>query len=460
MSADSVVPSEFALLIRSVSALLIGVSILGLASGTLFGLIGLRLATTAASQTGIGFVMSAYFAGLLAGSLTGARVIDRVGHIRAFAVFAAIAAITTLLLPLTAALSAWGLLRAVTGYCMAGLFMTAESWLNHRTVNRIRGRTFGVYAMLSRGAVAVGPLFLNLGDPKSFQLFTLAAILFTASLLPVALTRADNPYLGERRHFGLRRLAEISPVGVSGCLTVGVVNSAFFGMGAVYAAHIGLGRAHVSGFLTIALVGGLVTQFPISALSDKIDRRRLMLAMTLIAAVVAAAIALVGSRSYVLLLALSFLLSGLTLPLYALSVAWTNDFLEPRDFIAASGGLLLAYSLGASAGPLTASAAMTAFGPSGLYFLSAGALAVFAGLTIYRMRQRQAPPVEEQGEVIPMPQMTPAASALDPRAEPAASANAPAASDDAPAEGTASSSASPEPGCDEAKTSKDPYPAR
>jgi MFS family permease len=410
-------------------AVLLGFGLLSIANGALFALIGVRLAAAGVSSTTIGLIMSAYFVGLLAGSLSGDRIITRVGHIRAFAVFAAAAAITVLALAMTDELGLWSILRAVAGYCMAGLFMTMESWLNHRAANEIRGRTFAVYAVTSGAAVATGPLLLNLGDPRDFELFSLMAILYAAALLPVALTRTGNPEMARRQRLGLARLFAISPLGVIGCLTAGLVNSSFYGLGAVYGQSVGLSSAAVSAFITVTLVGGLLAQFPVGIASDRMDRRHLMLYLTLAAAVAAGAIALFGVRAFIPLATLGFVMDALAHPLYGLSVAQTNDYVARDEFVPAAGGLLLAYSIGASIGPIASSMAIAGLGPSGLFAFIAVVLLALAAFTLYRMRRRVAKPVADQGEFVTVPQTTAVVAELDPRA-PATPPSPPGPSDE------------------------------
>jgi len=402
--------------VRPLGSVLLGFGLLSIAHGALFALIGLRLAAAGVSSTVIGLVMSAYFVGLLMGSLSSDRIITRVGHIRAFAVFAATAAITVLLLALSDHLVLWVLLRAAAGYCMAGLYMTMESWLNHRATNEIRGRTFAVYAVVSGAAIAAGPLLLNLGDPHGFELFSLTAILFVAALLPVALTLTGNPDIARRSRLSLPRLFAISPLGVVGSLTAGLVNSSFYGMSAVYGQLVGLDPASVSIFLTVTLVGGLLAQFPLGTFSDRMDRRQLMLGLSLAAAVAAGLIAVFGASALLPLAVLGFLMDAAAHPLYGLSVAQTNDYVERDQFVPAAGGLLLAYSIGASLGPIVSSQAIEAMGPRGLFVFITAALLFVAGFTFYRMRRRTAKPLAEQGEFIKVPQTTAAASELDPRA--------------------------------------------
>lgn len=415
-SADTSGPDVgLGLILRAMTALLLGVAFLNVGSGALMAIIGVRLAAEGASSLTIGAITSAYFLGLLAGSLFATRVIDRVGHIRAFAVYAAADAISILLLVLVEWFAAWIALRFVAGYCMAGLAMIAESWLNHRATNATRGRVLSLYIIVMNGAFALGPLLLNLGDPAGAGLLVVSGILFVAALLPVALTRTGNPDIGETARLRLRRLVAIAPLGVVGALTIGLVESAFFGLAAVYGQETGLTPARVSLFLTAALGGIVVLQFPIGALSDRVDRQQVILGIALAAAVTAAVIALLSGMSFPLLLALGLVLGGLSGPLYPLSVAEANDYLEPEDFVPASSALVLAYSLGASVGPLAASALMAGLGPAGLFAFIACVLFALAGYTLYRITLGLAKPADEQGEFVPAAHVTAVAAALDPR---------------------------------------------
>jgi MFS family permease len=199
-------------------------------------------------------------------------------------------------------------------------------------------------------------------------------------------------------------------------LTAGLVNSSFYGMGAVYGEAVGLSPALVSLFLTVTLVGGLIAQFPVGALSDKFDRRRLMLGLTILAAGAALALALFGSYAPLLLLALGFLMDAAAHPLYSLSVAQTNDYVERAEFVPASRGLLLAYASGASLGPTLASLAMELMGPRGLFVYITIVLSLLASFTLYRMARRKAKPIAAQGPLVKMPQATPVAAEFDPRA--------------------------------------------
>ena len=403
-------------IVRAMSALLLGIAVLNVGSGALIAIIGVRLSAAGAPSLVIGVITSAYFLGLLGGSVFGARVIDRVGHIRAFAVYAAADAISILLLVIVESLAAWVVLRLVAGYCMAGLTMVAESWLNHRATNVTRGRVLSLYIIVMNGAFAAGPLLLNLGDPAGAGLLVFSGILFVASLLPVALTRTGNPEIGEQARVSLRRLFALSPLGVLGALAIGLVESAVFGLGAVYGEATGLDTARISVFLAVTLGGVLVVQYPIGVLSDRFDREKVILVVAAAAAVAAALIAAAGTPGFGLLLGLGFVTGGLASPLYPLSVAETNDWIEADELVAAGAGLVLAYSVGASVGPLAGALAMEWLGPGGLFAFAAAVLAALAAYALYRVIKGLAKPAAEQTEFWSASWVSPVAAGLDPRA--------------------------------------------
>ncbi|MEE8532026.1 MAG: MFS transporter [Alphaproteobacteria bacterium] len=403
-------------IVRAMSALLLGIAVLNVGSGALIAIIGVRLSAAGAPSLVIGVITSAYFLGLLGGSVFGARVIDRVGHIRAFAVYAAADAISILLLVIVESLAAWVVLRLVAGYCMAGLTMVAESWLNHRATNVTRGRVLSLYIIVMNGAFAAGPLLLNLGDPAGAGLLVFSGILFVASLLPVALTRTGNPEIGKQARVSLRRLFALSPLGVLGALAIGLVESAVFGLGAVYGEATGLDTARISVFLAVTLGGVLVVQYPIGVLSDRFDREKVILVVAAAAAVAAALIAAAGTPGFGLLLGLGFVTGGLASPLYPLSVAETNDWIEADELVAAGAGLVLAYSVGASVGPLAGALAMEWLGPGGLFAFAAAVLAALAAYALYRVIKGLAKPAAEQTEFWSASWVSPVAAGLDPRA--------------------------------------------
>lgn len=405
--------------VRPVIQVLISVACIELALGALSPLVGVQLVSRGASPELIGFVTSAYFGGFLAGTLTCHRLIDRVGHIRAFSVFAVIASNGALLHLVLETPYAWLVLRALIGYGVAGQFVIAESWLNDKATSETRGRVFALYMVVSWAVSGIGPLGLNLPDPDGRILFALVAFAMAAALIPMALTRVGNPEIGHRTHFGIARLYRISPLGVFACFASGLVNTALWGLMAVYTEAAGYSEQQLSVLLSVSVIGALLVQFPVGFMADRFGRRPLMLAIALAGIALAGAVIVWGQDSFGLLLGLIVLLASVIAPLYALGVGQTNDYIERKDFVAASSGLLFAWGVGAVAGPTVAGAVMRPLGGAGLFVFVLGALALVAGFVLWRMAVRRALSAREQGNyvAVPVTQGTYGAPELDPRAE-------------------------------------------
>jgi len=399
---------------RPILPVLLGLVAMELALGALGPLIGVQLVERDVANWMIGAVTSAYFVGFLAGSQSCHHVIDRVGHIRAFCVFAVIATNCALFFTLVQSPWAWILLRAVIGYSLAGQFLVIESWLNDKASPETRGKVFATYLVLSWAASGVGPLLLNVADPTGSVLFVAIAMGFATALLPLALTRTGNPEIGERSHFGVAKLFEISPLGVTACFGAGLVNAAFYGLAPVYVQGIGLEPQHLSVLVTSAIMGGLLSQFPIGAAADRFGRRPVMLG-ALVAALALATTMLVVKPGFLPLVALFVLYGGATAPLYALGVGQTYDYIERRDFVAASGGLLFAWALGASAGPNLGAWIIELAGPNGLFYYLIGVLGLIGVITVVRMLKRPAPPAAQQSRFVAASPDTTRAPHLDPR---------------------------------------------
>ena len=400
----------------SMSPLLSAVVLVGLGNGLFFTLLGMRMSAEGVSSGLIGIVGSAYFAGMLAGTLFCERIIRRVGHIRAFSVFAAVSAAAAILHPLIPEPVVWVVLRFAMGLAMAGYFMVVESWLQFEASNETRGRSFALYILSHTAGAGLGPLLLLIADPAGYELFAIAALLYTLALLPVALTTMSNPVLEASTRFGIRDLYTISPVAVVGAFTIGLGISSFSALGSVYAERIGLTAAAISFFMVAPRVGGFVMQYPMGILSDRFDRRHVMTALTLTTAVFGVALAVVGSAPLVVVVLLVCLFGAASAPIYSTVVAHANDYVEPRDFVAASAGLIFAHGVGASAGPTLASIAMGWFGPGGLFIWGAVVLVAFAGFIVFRMRRRAPVPQDRQGDHVVVSREATAAALLDPRA--------------------------------------------
>lgn len=399
----------------SLFSLLLGTAILLSGIGLLSTLLGVRGTLEGFSQSGMGVVMSAYFAGFVVGTRAVPRIIRRVGHIRAFAAMAAVAAATAISHALFITPAAWVALRAVMGLCVVGLYMVIESWINSAAPNNRRGQVLATYMTITLLAMAGGQYLMLVAPPAGFKLFAVTTILLVLALVPIALTRIHQPQVVEPHGLGLQRLFRISPLGVAGAFVTGAANSSFFGMAAVFAAGMGFDAPRIAAFMSATILGGAVLQWPLGRLSDRHDRRAVL-------TVNCAAAALLGGGAYGLagysplgLLVCMFLYGGVAFAAYSLSVAHVNDQLPPELALEASSGLLLIYGIGSVLGPAVVGALMDLFGVGALllYFVATyGALALFAG---YRMVVGEKVGPEDQGTFIPVVRTSPVALELDPR---------------------------------------------
>jgi MFS family permease len=399
----------------SIAPLLAGTALLQLGNGALGTLLALGMSAQGVPTWVIGAVGTAYFSGLIAGTFFAHRLISNVGHIRAYAALGSTFSAATLAHPFLPDPVAWGALRFIEGFCVSGLFMCTESWLNERATNKVRGSIFSIYQITVYSALGSGQFLLNLGSIEGFGLFVVASIMVSLAVVPVAITRVEAPQLPELTRFGFARLYAISPLGVVGCFAAGLVLGAFYGLGPVYAQQIGLDIPATTQFMGITIVGGLLLQWPIGRLSDHFDRRTVMIGLCLATFAVSLAIVFATGRTVVGLLVLGPVFGGVVFTLYPLAVAHANDYIESRHLVSASGGLVIAYSIGAGIGPLLAAALMTVTGPMGLFEFAGAAALGTALFAFWRMQRREA--VEDQAPFQAMPKTTPLAAELDPRGE-------------------------------------------
>jgi MFS family permease len=421
--------------IGPLTALLLAVAILFLGNGLQGVLLPVRATLEAFATTSIGLIASAYSAGFVVGCLWMPHMVRRVGHIRTFAVCAAIAASIVLLMALAVHPLVWIPLRALSGVCFAGLFMVIESWLNERATSVNRGQVLAIYMVINLTAVTVGQMVLPLGDPVGFSLFALTAIAIALALVPVGLTTSSAPQPLREVHLRLGRLYAMSPVGVVGGFFVGLANGAFGGLGVVFARDVGLSITGIALFMSAALIGGALAQLPLGRFSDRTDRRKVIIGVCAFAALMGGLLALLGEArqngqmlgipvgfadfSPWVLIAVAALFGGAIYSQYSLCVAHTNDFVGREEFIEASSGLLLTWAIGASIGPLLGAFAIDLAGAAGLFLYTAIAHASFALFTVYRMSRRAAVPLVGRAPYVAAgrpSRTTPAAVELDPRA--------------------------------------------
>lgn len=398
--------------LRSAWALLLGMLLLMLGNGLQGTLLGIRGAIEGYTAETMSFVMSAYFLGFLAGSWRSPEMIRRVGHVR---VFAALASIISALFILYAAAPepwAWVVMRFAVGFCFAGVYVVAESWLNDSATNETRGQALSLYMITQMVGIIAAQGIVNLADPAGYDLFVVMSVLVSVSVAPILLSASDAPAFQTTRRMTLVQLFRISPLGCVGTFLLGGVLAGTFGMGAVFGMESGLTVAQISAFVAAIYTGGLLAQFPIGWLSDRVDRRRLILQLTAgCAAVVLAGVTF--TDSFPVVLALGFVIGAVANPLYSLLIAHTNDYLDHSNMAAAAGGLLFINGLGAMTGPLAIGTLMTRFGPDAYFVYIATLLALIALYAAYRATRRPAPAVSETSPYAPVaPQASPVAVEL------------------------------------------------
>jgi len=406
--------------ILPVLALLLSTAFLLAANGMLGLLLPLRGSAEGFSTTELGLLGTGWATGFILGCLFAPVVVRRVGHIRAFASAAACAAIMILMAGIFVVPFAWIVLRVGSGFFTAGAFMIIESWLNERVSNESRGTVFAIYMMVTYLGITAGQLGVAAGDPRTSTLFMVGAMLFACAILPTALSTAASPRPLTRVSINLRKLFTNSPVAFLTVIMVGVINGSFGTLAAVWGVKIGLSTPVIALMTSITVVSGALTQVPIGRVSDKTDRRYVIVALALAAGFFGLAIVLLRPVDPGTVIALTALYGATTYPIYGLAVAHANDYADASDFVAVSGGLLLLYGAGTMIGPLAASAAMAGIGPEALFLVTAVAHALVAAYAFYRTFRRAPIPesVRESFTNVPAARaMTPETAALDPRAE-------------------------------------------
>jgi MFS family permease len=403
--------------LNSVASLLFAAFLLILGNGLASILLPIRMGVEGLATEVAGLVMSAYYAGLLLGSLYGRVVIGRVGHIRAFAAFAALVSAAAVMYPLWFDPIYWAVLRVVGGFGMASLFATIESWLNDRAGNEARGRIFSVYMAVAYLASGGGQFLVNGYDVRGLELFSLSAMLLCLSLVPVSLTSQSGPDIAHARPLAFAELYRASPLGVAGCFGGGLLSGAFYSMGPLFGHDIGLSVLRVSVLMGVTVMGGLMLQWPIGRLSDKLDRRTVLLFVligTSLVCLAQFALSFLALKP-VALYALSALYGGFVATIYPISVSHAFDYVEKNRMVAASSGLLLAWAIGSTGGPLIASVLMAHLGPWTLFLYLCAVAALLAGFTRYRMSMRAALPAAEQAAFVARAETSVVRGALDPR---------------------------------------------
>ena len=398
-------------------ALFFGFALISLGHGLQGTLIGVRSVLEGFSFFSAGLIIAGYYVGYLTGALTIPIFLQRVGHIRVFAALASLASIAILLHSVFVHPYSWMFIRILTGVSLSGIYVIMESWLNEKSTNQTRGQLLSVYMIITFVFVGAGQFLLNLGDPAKVDLFILVSILLSFALLPILLSSTEQPNSESPKYFSLKEFYLVSPLGFVGALATGLSHSAVFGYGAIYASSINLTIFEVSLYMTIITSAGALSQWPIGYISDRIDRRVILVGVSFIASGLSLFFIFANFMPLPLFLLITGLFSIACLPMYSLAVAHTNDFLQPNEIVSASATFGILIGIGSIIGPLVVSSFMEILGPVGFYiylFIIHGLLGLFG---LYRMTQRTKPR-DLESQYNPLPRnISPAGMEMNPVTE-------------------------------------------
>ena len=397
--------------IKNSWALLFGMFLLMLGNGLQGTLLGVRGSIEGMSPQTMSWVMTGYFVGFLFGSQLTPNMIRRVGHVR---VFAALGSLVSACLILYAAWTNpyfWFLLRIIVGFCFSGIYVVAESWLNDSSSNETRGQTLSAYLIVQMMGIVLAQAVLNFADPSGYMLFIIISVVVSLSFAPILLSVSPAPQFQTSKRMTLSQLWSISPLGVVGQFFLGAIFAALFGMASVYGTERGLTVKDISLFVAAIYFGGMILQYPIGWVSDRMDRRVLIFIVCSIGTFFSFAANL--SDNFIWLLIVAFIIGGVSNPLYSLYIAYTNDYLEHDDMASASGGLIFLTGIGAIFGPSIVGWLLDAYGAASYFWFIGTVMAIMGSYALYRMTQTSSTAVEDTSTYAPItPTSTPIAMEL------------------------------------------------
>ncbi|MBU6377554.1 MAG: MFS transporter [Gammaproteobacteria bacterium] len=387
-------------LIASTWPLLLGMGVLMLGAGLQSTLLGVRAQTEGFATAAIGIVMSCYYVGFLVGTVIAPRLIRGVGHVRVFSAFAAVAAASTLCQAVFVVPGVWAAMRLVTGICFAGIYVVAESWLNDRATQETRSRLLALYMVVLYGGMGAAQFLLLVSDPATDTPFMLVAALICLAIVPLVLSAQAAPLVDTPRHVPFLELYRRSPLGVVAVTSSGLMTSIVFSMGPVYARLSGMNDAAVATFMAGSILAGVLTQYPVGMLADRLERRAVIAGVSLLAALLALGLTLWRDAPGALLLPTAALISGLVLSVYSLGVSHVNDRLDPSEMVAASSGLLLLNGGAAVVGPVVGGVLMGRYAAPAYFAILAALAAALAVFCLWRRSRRAPVPREQRGKFI------------------------------------------------------------
>lgn len=380
----------------SVSALLLSVALLIFGHGLQTTLLPLAADRYYFTDFEIGAISSAYFVGLVVGCLAAPLLIMRAGHIRAFAALVSLMSGAAILHPVIIDPYAWFLIRVVSGFSLAGFYMIVESWLNESATNENRGTIMSIYIVIVFGSLILGQVSIASMSISSFVPFAVASVALSLAVMPISLTTATQPAPITLVRFRPIRLYQTSPAAFVGILLIGICQGAVFTLSPLYGSQIGLTTNQSAYYAAAIIGGGMIAQWPVGRLSDRMDRRLVLVGLGVATAAASLAIVFFSPTVFLIAIMTAVLVGMFTQPLYAIAVAHAFDHAAPEDFVETSSGMLLSFGIGSIIGPLAASLVMGRIGPSGLYLMIAVVSLAMAAFVLTRVLTRQALTDEEK----------------------------------------------------------------
>lgn len=396
---------------------LLSLVIVTLGSGLLTTLLTVRLHAEGGGPLIIGIITAVYYAGLVLGSFRTSLLIKRVGHVRVYVGFAAILAVVTMLQGIFVSDTIWIVLRFISGYAIAALYISIESWLLIVVPVAKRGQALSLYMIAFYAALASGQLLLNISAPSTIMPFCIVVMLAALSIVPISMTRTACPNIEDIAALSFFKLYKISPSGVIGCFCGGLITSVIYGLMPLFIKQMHFSDQYVAWVMSLTIFGAMFIQYPIGRVSDKVDRRKVLMLVSFATLLVSLLLGATAYFTQLLFLLMAFIFGGISFTLYPVSISHACDYLESKDIVAAIQGLLLANGIGSIIGPILVPSFISVFGPVGLFIyfgVITGLLGVFFA---WRRTQKSATPVAEQQDFVAVPRTTPVATNLDPRAE-------------------------------------------
>lgn len=401
-------------LVSSLFALFFSVGLLVVGNGFLMTLLGIRLSLDEVDPRLIGGVMVSYSIGFVLGSLYSTIVIQRVGHIRAFAVFCAVLAIASLIYPMIDNFPTWIGLRIIGGFAMAGLLIVAESWFSAIATNENRSTIFSLYQICFYMATSIAQLLVTLGQPGNYFLFSLVAAILIAAIIPLSLTRMQAPNLESVERLSLAKVFAVSPLGLISTLVSGVIISSFYGLGPLFANLIGFTVDQTAWFMSASVFTAMLFAWPIGRLCDRVDRVKILLYLGILSAGFSLILSF-NIPSFWLVVIANGAFIAFVAAIYPVGVALMNDRIEHSQMISASATLLLSFGVGSCIGPVISSSLMELFGAGGMYMGNTILLLTLCAYTLHRLGKGLTVDVEDQEPFVTlMPEASPVINELNP----------------------------------------------